>query len=256
MTLLNFDCGNQTALVGYVYDECDAVECAAITAHLIICSRCAADVASLHATRTALTAWTPPEAQLGFRIVSDRESTLPVASTSATVLRPSRWWRQPMPAWAQAAAAVLIFTVGAGLGALRGTTMQAPAAAESAAGVNTPPASQTAVSRDDLTALEQRLRSEFSQRVAAPASVSGAPVQANSALLQQVRDLIQNSEKRQQQELALRTAEVIRDFDTQRRGDLARIEQTFGQMEGATGVQVEQQRQMLNYLMRVSQTPR
>jgi hypothetical protein len=84
-------------------------------------------------------------------------------------------------------------------------------------------------------------------------SGGGASAQTNAALLQQVRAMIQDSEKRQQQELALRTAEVIRDFDTQRRGDLARIEQTFGQMEGTTGAQVEQQRQMLNYLMRVSQ---
>ena len=58
----------------------------------------------------------------------------------------------------------------------------------------------------------------------------------------------------QQRELALRTAEVVRDLDSQRRGDLARIERTFGQMEGTNNVQVEQQRQMLNYLMRVSQT--
>ena len=65
--------------------------------------------------------------------------------------------------------------------------------------------------------------------------------------------MIEDSEQRQQRELALRTAEVVRDFDAQRRDDLARIERTMGQMDGTTGVEVAQQRQMLNYLMRVSQ---
>jgi hypothetical protein len=65
--------------------------------------------------------------------------------------------------------------------------------------------------------------------------------------------MIQESEQRQQRELALRTAEVVRDFDAQRSVDLTRIERTLGQMDGTTGVEVEQQRQMLNYLMRVSQ---
>jgi hypothetical protein len=45
----------------------------------------------------------------------------------------------------------------------------------------------------------------------------------------------------------------VRDFDAQRRVDLTKIERTLGQMDGTTGVEVEQQRQMLNYLMRVSQ---
>jgi hypothetical protein len=45
----------------------------------------------------------------------------------------------------------------------------------------------------------------------------------------------------------------VRDFDAQRSDDMARIERTIGQMDGTTGVEVAQQRQMLNYLMRVSQ---
>ena len=75
----------------------------------------------------------------------------------------------------------------------------------------------------------------------------------DAALMQQVRTLIGESERRQQQELTLRTAELVKDVDAQRRGDLARIERTFGQMEGTTGVRADQQQQLLNYLMRVSQ---
>ena len=68
-----------------------------------------------------------------------------------------------------------------------------------------------------------------------------------------MRQLIAESEQRQQNQLALRTAQVVRDFDTQRRADLTQIQNSFGQIEGLTGAEVKEQRQMLNYLMRVSQ---
>src|SRR5439155_16814277 len=107
------------------------------------------------------------------------------------------------------------------------------------------------VTHADLVALEQRLRSEMSHVHAASAPAAEAP--ADARILQQVRAMIDDSEQRQRRELALRTTEVVRDFDAQRNDDLARIERTLGQMDGTTGVEVAQQRQMLNYLMRVSQ---
>ena len=42
-----FQCGENTALVGYVYDECEASERAAIDAHVAICAACAAELAAL-----------------------------------------------------------------------------------------------------------------------------------------------------------------------------------------------------------------
>ena len=71
-----------------------------------------------------------------------------------------------------------------------------------------------------------------------------------------VRTLIEESEQRQQRELALRTAELVRDFDSQRRIDLTQIQRNFGQIEGLTGAEVREQREMLNYLIRVSQQQR
>ena len=47
-----FQCGENTALVGYVYDECEASERAAIDAHVAICAACAAELAALQSTRT------------------------------------------------------------------------------------------------------------------------------------------------------------------------------------------------------------
>jgi len=81
--------------------------------------------------------------------------------------------------------------------------------------------------------------------------VAAAP--ADARILEQVRAMINESEQRQSRELGRRTTEVVRDFDAQRSDDLARIERTIGQMDATTGVEVAQQRQMVNYLMRVSQ---
>jgi anti-sigma factor RsiW len=243
---LTHDCGNNEALVAYIYDECSPSEREAIATHVSICARCAAEVASLQATRTELVAWTPPETELGFR--------LPVDPPTSNVIRPAGWWRQPLPAWAQAAAAALIFTTGAGLGALRGTTREPVGANRPPTAASQPGAAAAPVSPQDLAALEQRLRGEMQQlRPAAAATVRAAESGASGLTLQQVRALIAESEQRQQRELTLRTAEVIRDFDTQRRGDLARIQQTMGRLEGTTTAEVEQQRQTLNYLLRVSQ---
>jgi hypothetical protein len=250
-----FTCGDHGALMSYLYDECAPNERRAISAHVAICRACAAEITSLGATREQLATWTPPEAQLGFRIVSD--------SRSSNVLRPSRWWQKPMPAWAQAAAAALIFATGVTLGALRvvtspsdrGSTGSAPQQANA----TTLAANTASVTKGDLAALEQRLRSELSQVRSTGSTVSAsntsdtAVAPGDARILERVRAMIQESEQRQQRELALRTAEVVRDFDAQRRDDLTRIERTMGQMDGTTGVEVAQQRQMLNYLMRVSQ---
>ena len=67
-----------------------------------------------------------------------------------------------------------------------------------------------------------------------------------------VRQLIDASETRQQRELALRIAQVVRDVDTQRRTDLARLTDGMGVIEGRTVSAVAQQKQMMDYLMRVS----
>jgi hypothetical protein len=251
-----FTCGDHGALVSYLYDECAPNERRAISTHVAICRECAEELTSLGATREQLATWTPPGAQLGFRIVSD--------SPSSNILRPSRWWQKPMPAWAQAAAAALIFATGVTLGALRGVTSPADrgptGSAPQQANATTLAANTTSVTRADLAALEQRLRSELSQGRSASTTVSAsntsdtaAAAPGDARILERVRAMVQDSEQRQQRELALRTAEVVRDFDAQRRDDLTRIERTMGQMDGTTGVEVAQQRQMLNYLMRVSQ---
>jgi hypothetical protein len=250
-----FECGDQAALVGYLYDESEPGERAAIEAHLGVCPVCAAEVAALGSTRLQLAAWTPPASDLGFRIV---------AEPRATVLRPARWWQQPLPAWAQAAAAAVIFGAGLSLGIVNGggggdapagTAAQAPTVTTAATPANM---AANSVSRDDLAALERRLRGEITAQLrtvavsAPPAATGGA---SDAQLLARVRALIDESEQRQRRELALRTAEVVRDVDAQRQFDFARIQRVFGQFEGTTGVEIQRQRQDLNNLIRVSQRP-
>ena len=53
-------------------------------------------------------------------------------------------------------------------------------------------------------------------------------------LLQRVRAMIDQSEQRQQRELALRLSQVAREVDTQHQADLLRIQQDFGQQQDAT----------------------
>ena len=252
-----FTCGDHGALVSYLYDECAPNERRAIGANVAICGACAEELAALGATREQLAAWTPPDAQLGFRVVPDASASAPAfRRDTPNVLRPHQWWQKPMPAWAQAAAAAVIFATGLGLGMLRaidrGPERSAPQQSSSlSSGADASGPQMASVTRADLAALEQRLRSEMSRARATSQTAAATPAEAR--VLERVRAMIDESEQRQRRELALRAAEMVRDFDAQRNDDLVRIERTLGQMDGTTGVEVAQQRQMLNYLMRVSQ---
>ena len=115
--------------------------------------------------------------------------------------------------------------------------------------------------RAELAELERRLDAEMTELRAATANAGAAALQeavapqgmSEEQILARVSALLEESEQRQQRELALRTAQVVRDFDSQRQVDLAQIQRNFGQIEGQTGAEVREQRQMLDYLMRVSE---
>jgi hypothetical protein len=244
-----FQCEDREQLVALLYGETDGDERAAIEAHLAICPACANEFQTLSAVRTTLTAWEPPEVDLGFRIVREPEPA-------------RRWWR--VPAWAPTAlAAALLLAVGAALsqmqieygeGTLTVRTAWSPAPAAAAAApapvrsaaaavtpVSQPPGMSEADVRAELTSLEERLRGAIAASRTEPAD--------RGDLLRRVESLIEASERRQQRELAFRLAQVVRDMDTQRRADLVRIEQGMGEIQGLTGREAEQ---MINYLMRTS----
>ncbi|MGH9345761.1 MAG: anti-sigma factor family protein [Vicinamibacterales bacterium] len=237
---LEFTCGDPATLAGYLYDECDADERDAVGAHLAACASCASELAALGATRTALASWTPPDAVLGFRITAASDAD----ADAARGHRPLRWWQRPMPAWAQAAAAILIFAAGAAMGMRTAAPAQPAAPAQASAAPDV-----AAVSAADLEALEARLRAEMSV-LRSPADAAPVQVAArDAALVPRIRTLLAESEQRQQRELALRLTQMMRDMDAQRRMDLSNIERTLGLMEGFTRPELADQRHMINYLI-------
>ena len=251
-------CEEKDRLVGYLYDECSTAERSAVEAHLSRCAMCAAELEGLRTVRTHLAGWNEPRVDLGFRVTRD-----PVAPVSHR-----RW---TLPLWAQAAAAVLVLAAGAGLANLQieygngGVTLRTGwrNAATDVAVTTEAPAPQVATV-DQLRELEQRLRAALaastqSTRPAAALAESSAPRAAAAGspeLAPQVRAIVAESEERQRKEFAFRLAQAVRDLENQRSTDLVRIEQNLRQLEGVTGEQVQGQHEMMNYLRRVSSSPR
>jgi hypothetical protein len=275
-------CGERESLVALVYDECEESERHRLEAHVHACAMCAEELLQLRATHTALAAWPVAEPdkpivqRLGselrpWRLVQpdDHEQADREAGRSRRVFSVR---------WAQAAAAVLV--LGASLAianieikfasdgvvvrtgwqkspieeATRPTERVATGPLDRARGED----AASAPWRADLATLERQLRNEFSVRPFVEASTRNVSVGSSrpgtdGQLLQRLRQLIDDSERRQQRELALRVAQVVREVEAQRRGDLARIEQGFGRLEGVTGQEALRQRELLNYLVRVSQ---
>lgn len=251
-------CAERESLVAFLYDDCDEFERRRVERHLETCAVCAADLSGLQRVRVSLATWTPPDTGLGFRITSDSED------------RSWRTWRPPV--WAQAVAAVFVLAVAAGVANLDvrygsdGLTVRTGWQSPEGTGRVTPaPAEASALSwRPELTALEQKLRREFAlTRSVDPTGLGLSDVPPKPAgtdittmdpdLLRRVRVIVDESERKQQRELALRVAQLYREMDVQRRSDLQRIEQNFGQIEGQTGAAIAQQREWLNNLVRVSQ---
>lgn len=283
-------CGDPAALAGYLYGECDPAERESMAAHLAACAMCAGDLAALRATPGQLAEWTLREAQLGFRVAAEDAEAAPGRFAEAAMPVPpaarAPWQWSSLTAWAQAAAAVLLFAAGASVAALTnlevrygqaGLTVRtgwqqpatAPASAASAPAVGALP---SLASAGDIAALESRIREEVrrirvdeeSGKGVSGTSVAGSPAAttadarvapaSSDAVMRRVREMVAASEERQQRELAFRMSQVVRDVDSQRRADIARIERTVGPMEGITTEELQAQHRMLNYLMTVSQT--
>jgi hypothetical protein len=173
----------------------------------------------------------------------------------ANVLRPPRWW-STVPAWAQAAAAILVLAAGAAIANVQVTS--GPEGFSVSTGWMKPAAFAATVSapqnddawRTALVSLEQQLRSEIrSTREQETRVAARTPV--DEATIRRVQQLIAASEQRYEQELAMRFVEFTRDMNMQRRADLVKIGQGFDEYNG----QLLRQRQMMNNMIRVSTTP-
>ena len=282
------------AIVAFLYDDADEslAERARFDTHLESCARCQADIAALKGVRAQLARWSPPEPV--FAITSPqsglREPQAALSSSKGAIHDP-QWWSD-VPAWAQVAAAMLFLGVSAGIANLDvrydrsglsvRTGWSRPAAVVSqastpesvtitpaqAAGIQAPSApvslggqamvmtgGANAPWRADLDALARQLKTELRATPGSPAqTVRAASASGNDVAA--VRALLQESEKRQQRELALRIAELVRDVNAQRQADLVKIDRTLGVVTNNVGVEVMKNRQQMdqmNLLYRASQ---
>jgi hypothetical protein len=127
----------------------------------------------------------------------------------------------------------------------------------SAAATAAPVAATAQEWRPALAALERDLRQELQQARQGSRSTP-MPVRAepdSAALMRQVQAIVNASESRQRDEMALRLAQVYRDWDMQRRGDIVRIEQRIGSLQGRTFKAEAGQQEVMNLLRRVSAQP-
>ncbi len=264
------------AIVSYLYGDdggFDPAERAAFDAHLATCDRCRAELAAFEGVRASLGQWSPPEPAVSETHLWGPPSGGPIRPSTGSGrpelvegrLKPDptgSWWRD-LPAWAQVAAALLFLGVGAGIANLdvrydasglqvrTGWSAVAPAsgAPSNQPGGSAGSAGNDVPSRADLIALEQRLRADLRPAPAAATTAANPANVVSSEALRRVRAIVDESERRQQRELALRLAEAIREVNAQRQADLVRIDRNIGAMQNNTGREMLRQRnEMLNYV--------
>lgn len=274
--LCGYTADRDETLTAYLFDDIEPAQRAAFEAHITTCERCRHELAELQGVRVRLREWSAPD------LVRPMTTIAPAPAASASPRGGLGQTLRELPAWAQAAAALLVLGVSAGIGGAianldvrydraaltitTGWSRRAPSqtttagagratSQTTAAGVDTVPTSAAPATpwRTDLDALDKRLRTEF--RALAPA---GSPLlartgagPADAQLLRQVRALLDESERRQRNELALQIAEVVREFDTKRGTDLANI-RSMKTIQSATGVEIVRQQQWLDLLTRAS----
>ena len=229
-------------LVSHVYDELDVQQRKLVQQHLATCRDCREEAQRLRSLRTQLGAWTVAEVPLNLRIA------------------PSAAARRRVPGWALAAAAVLVLAVASAIagieiqaieGGLRiGTKWSAP--------VPAPPLVQAA-SREELEALQRQildLEAALASARKRPEPVVAAPLPSgpavnDSEIMRRVARLIRESEDRQQQVLATRLIQGMRELQAAHSSDLTRLERALNQQHGIWTDEMLRQREEIKQMYRV-----
>jgi Putative zinc-finger len=246
-------CNDPELMIGYLYGELSAAESRSFEAHLAGCVSCRHEVSELRGTRAQLSSWAPPEPDFGFRIV--RGAGAPAAPAR-------RGWFAP--AWGLAAAAVLVLAAAAAIAHVEvrydanGLTVRTGWAGDPTPGGSVadgraavPVSNAPAPSAAQLAGLEARLRGlEAAVRQPAGASAAAGPRMPDAEMIRRVREMVSQSETRQQREFALQLAQVVADVDRALQVNFARINQGMGQHRAQT--QAEIAAQVNYYLTRVS----
>jgi hypothetical protein len=245
-------CDSKELLVAYLYDELDPSAKRTYESHVSSCAECRDEIASLRATRGQLARWTPPEPDFGFRIVR-----------GAAAPPPSRF--RITPAWGLAAAAMLVLAIGAAIANLDvrygpaglsvRTGWQHPTGAPAIASIPDSNAATPVDWKVRAEALDKRVRDleqAIARSQASPIQRAAGSDPAGAAVLEQVRELVGQSETRQQRALAARLQQLTRDVDAQRRVDLAAIDQGMARLQSTSGAEVKQYRDAIQRIYRAT----
>lgn len=226
-------------LVTYVYDELQGRERLAFEEHLTSCQACRSELEALRGARVHLASWTPAEPDLRFQIV--RGSTVKPSS--------ARW----SPAWGLAAAAVLVLAVASAIANVEiSTSAEGVTVRTGWRGDNAP--SVAPAQSQEIAALQQRLRELETALAAMPATQPVVPVSASAApatsrdndadIWRRVRQMIADSELRQQREFATRLIDGMREVQAAHANDVVRLQQTFNQNQDEV---LRQREEMKNF---------
>jgi anti-sigma factor RsiW len=234
-------------LIAYVYEDISDMDRVRFDRHLRECAACRAEIAAIRTVRQDLATWDPPQPNLDVRVTQGR--------------RPSwrAWWT---PAFGLAAAAVLVLAAAAAVANVEVSYGQNGFAVRTGWNGAAAPVANTPVdvAAGTRASIERTTAADFDRRLRQLEAAShGSPVRevsvvpgarlSDTEMLHRVRDLLAQSESRQQQELALRIGQVIRDVEAQRVADLTRIQQGLGRIDAMTTQEAAAHRDLANYIL-------
>lgn len=246
-------CDSKELLVGFLYGELDPSEKRTFEVHLGTCAECRDELADLRMTRGQIALWTPPVPDLDFHVA--RRAAAPPPAPRFRIA----------PAWGLAAAAVLVMALATAIanvevryghdGLVVRTGWQRAADPTASAPRGGEPNATPVDWKAQADHLDRRLRDL--ERVMSRNAGSVVPAAAASGLsdaqvLQRVREMLSQSETRQQRAVAARVAEITRDFDAQRRVDLAAIDQGMARLQNTSGAEVKQYRDLIQRMYRAT----
>ncbi len=240
-------CVEKGALIDYLYGEADAEARARVEAHLRVCVQCADEVSGLKDVRGNLEAWVPPQAELGFRMVSDAKPEPVTMSVWSRLRRPPVWGLTTAAAVVLVAAATITkpeLEIGRGGMVLRigwsDTEPEATTQPEAASRVDPPtrgaePPEPVQPLRGTPVAVGRQSRDTVPLQPGAEVILGpGVTAADDESLLRAVGQLLREEER----------------IANRRQADLTEIQRAFGEFE-VTGADRPRQ-QLLDYLRRVS----
>jgi hypothetical protein len=265
-------------LVSFLYDDLNDMDRAKVEMHLRACEECRSELNALRDVRVDLGSWAPPLPDLGFRIVRDAKhlghgDAKRLDKNDDATLAPKPSWRSWLtPAAGLAAAATLVFAAALSLAHIEihngsdGFTVRTGWSTERASALTSADAggrvgSRAVSARDtylptddgglDLAGIVHRIDALEAAVHETPEPRNAVAVNARAsdeALIKRVRDMLTQSETRQQGELALRIAQVIRDFDNQRRVDLQAVQAGFARLGDNMTKEAQLHTELVNFV--------